>query len=212
MTRQTYNEFLDLQDFLSSISSDLNEEDAWICIWGPYASSKFYQFQFTNHQVDKALSWVWKSDCIPKIKFFPWFLLNDRLNTRNILRRRYKLLEEGYNYVMCLDDKEETVEHLFFECPTAVCRWFSLGIVWDSDANLLHKVHLARRLFTLPFFMDIFLIAAWCLWKERNDYIFNNAPPSLATWKRSFKAAVKEHFIRIKSSLHQSILLWLDAL
>jgi hypothetical protein len=50
--------------------------------------------------------------------------------------------------------------------------------------------------------MGIFMIAAWCLWEERNGYIFNNIHPSLATWKNSFKASVKEHLIRIKSTLH----------
>jgi hypothetical protein len=45
-----------------------------------------------------------------------WLLLNDTLNTRNILRRRRKYLEDGYNCVLCLEDVEESVEHLFFGC------------------------------------------------------------------------------------------------
>jgi hypothetical protein len=24
-----------------------------------------------------------------------------------------------------------------------------------------------------PFFMEIVMIGAWCIWKERNDFIFN---------------------------------------
>ncbi|KAF8691819.1 hypothetical protein HU200_040221 [Digitaria exilis] len=36
--------------------------------------------------------------------------------------------------------------------------------------------------------MQIFLIGAWCIWKERNDFISNNKPPSLASWKSRFKA------------------------
>jgi hypothetical protein len=60
--------------------------------------------------------------------------------------------------------------------------------------------------------MEIFVIGAWTIWKERNDLIFNHKPPSLARWKSTFKSEVKDHFIRIKRELHQSTSLWLDAL
>jgi hypothetical protein len=59
--------------------------------------------------------------------------------------------------------------------------------------------------------MEIFMIGAWFLWKERNNLIFNNAPPSPATWKSSFKMMVAEHLIRIKQELHQSIKEWMDS-
>jgi len=60
--------------------------------------------------------------------------------------------------------------------------------------------------------MEIFLVAAWCLWNERNGFIFNNKSPSLAAWKASFRAIVSDHLIRIKNNLHSSVLQWLDAL
>jgi hypothetical protein len=76
--------------------------------------------------------WVWKSNCTPTIKFFAWLHLNDRLNTRNILGRRKKVLEEGYNCVLCHEGIEETSEHLFFECSLLFdggLRWGSLGAI-----------------------------------------------------------------------------------
>jgi len=45
-----------------------------------------------------------------------------------MLRRRNKVLEEGYNCVLCADSLEETIEHLFFDCPSTSVRWFSVGI------------------------------------------------------------------------------------
>jgi hypothetical protein len=56
------------------------------------------------------------------------------------------------------------------------------------------------------------MICAWTIWNERNDFIFNHMPPYFALWKATFKAEVREHFIRIKKELHQSIDLWLNAL
>jgi transcription elongation factor Elf1 len=44
------------------------------------------------------------------------------LNTRNILRRRKKVLDEGYNCVMCHNNEEETATHLFFSYPAATSR------------------------------------------------------------------------------------------
>lgn len=132
MTRQAYNEFLELQNELSEMPpAVLDENDRWVFIWGhqSYSSSKFYQYQFRSLQPHRSITWIWKTKCVPKIKFFAWLLLNDRLNTRNILRRRKKFLEEGYNCVLCQDGVEETIEHLFFDCPLAVSRWYALGII-----------------------------------------------------------------------------------
>jgi hypothetical protein len=56
------------------------------------------------------------------------------------------------------------------------------------------------------------MIGAWCLWKQRNDVIFEGKPPHLAAWKAIFKALVMDHLCRIKSNLHSSIKLWLRAL
>jgi queuine/archaeosine tRNA-ribosyltransferase len=60
--------------------------------------------------------WIWDSKCIPKIKFFSWLLFNDRLNTRNILKKK-KVLDEGYNCALCHSGCEETMEHLFLTAP-----------------------------------------------------------------------------------------------
>jgi hypothetical protein len=47
-----------------------------------------------------------------KHKFFFWLLLKDRLNTKNILRRKIMWLP-NYNYVLCVENLEETLAHLF---------------------------------------------------------------------------------------------------
>ena len=52
----------------------------------------------------------------------------------------------------------------------------------------------------MPFFMEIFMVGAWCLWNERNALIFNGKIPSLAAWKNSFKHEVSAHLIRSLAS------------
>jgi hypothetical protein len=113
---------------------------------------------------------------------------------------------------MCHNNEEETVTHLFFSCPAAVNRWFVLGIVWGANLSVHKKILQARAVSGLPFFMEIFLIGAWCIWTQRNEVIFDGKPPLLGAWKANFKALVLEHFCRFKPSLHPSIKNWLSTL
>jgi hypothetical protein len=138
--------------------------------------------------------------------------LNDRLNTRNILIRRKKFLQEGYNCVLCQDNVEETVEHLFFECPAAISRWFAFGITWTDSVDLFQKLIIAREASPHSFFMEIFMISANCIWVERNAFILEGKAPSLSSWKAAFRHEVTNHLHRIKPSLHSSVHSWLYSL
>lgn len=143
MTRQAHNEFIMLQNLLHALGpTQLEPKDLWVYIWGQagqqrYTSAAYYKYHFITLQPQPTATWIWKSKCIPRIKFFAWLLLNDRLNTRNMLRRRKKFLEEGYNCVLCQLGVEETIEHIFFDCTLSVRRWFKLGIIWEDDAVTL---------------------------------------------------------------------------
>jgi hypothetical protein len=103
------------------------------------------------------------------------------------------------------------MEHLFFDCPFAITRWFALGIQWNENSNVHHKILLAEQQFNQPFFMEILLIGDWAIWNERNDYVFNHKTPSYASWKAHFKTEVRDHLVRIKKELHRLIISWLDA-
>jgi hypothetical protein len=113
---------------------------------------------------------------------------------------------------MCRNSEEETAAHLFFSCPAAIDRWFSLGVVWGENLSVHQKILQAKSDFGLPFFMEIFMIGAWCIWKQINEVIFDSKPPHLAVWMANFKALVLDHLCRIKPNLHPLIKLWLSAL
>jgi hypothetical protein len=80
---------------------------------------------------------------------------------------------------MCHNSEEETTDRLFFNCPAAASRWFALGIVWEENLSAHQKILQARLDFGQPFFMEVFMIGAWCLWKQRNDVIFEGKPHTL---------------------------------
>jgi hypothetical protein len=87
-----------------------------------------------------------------------------------------------------------------------------LGIVWGANLSVHQKILQARAVSGLPFFMEIFLIGAWCIWTQRNEVIFDGKLPHLEAWKANFKELVLKHFCRLKPSLHPSIKNWLSAL
>jgi len=58
--------------------------------------------------------WIWDSKCSNELRVFACLLLMDRLNTRNILKRKKHRLEgNNYNCVLCNNNVEETTFHLF---------------------------------------------------------------------------------------------------
>ena len=94
-----------------------------------YTSSRFYHLSYKNLQPPAPFLWIWNSKCCNKLRVFSWLLLMDRLDTRNILRRKKHKLE-GNNYicVLCSNNVEKTAHHLFFSCPFSQEYWQHLGI------------------------------------------------------------------------------------
>jgi hypothetical protein len=48
-----------------------------------------------------------------------------------------------------------------------------LGIDWDFNLAFHQMMEKARQRFGAPLFMEIFMLEAWLIWKQRNDTIFN---------------------------------------
>lgn len=124
--------------------------------------------------------WLWKSHCQPRRKFFFWLLLKDRLSTRALLRRKNMYLE-CYNCVLCHLNTEESLMHLFFDCPFAMACRNVLGF-----AHLIQNDHLAmlsafKDHFQRPFFMEVFISMCWAIWTTRNDSIFRNLQYSVSS-------------------------------
>ena len=63
--------------------------------------------------------YIWKMKVPLKIKIFMWFLHRKVILTKDNLARRN--WEGNQSCVFC--DKNETIQHLFFECPLARIIW-----------------------------------------------------------------------------------------
>jgi len=90
LSEQAYQEYQTMQDYIQTIQVQQDTKDSWHYIWGSssYTSSKFYNFPYKNVQPPAPFLWIWDSKCYNKLKVFSWLMIMDRLNTRNLLKRK----------------------------------------------------------------------------------------------------------------------------
>jgi hypothetical protein len=114
LSQQAFEEFQNLEVVCQNAFTVVQEgnSDTWSYIWGnaEFSSKKAYQAMIGFSPAPKIFSILWKSSCQAKHKFFFWLLLHDRLNTRNLLRRKCFVLQ-SYQCVFQSCNEEETLVH-----------------------------------------------------------------------------------------------------
>ena len=212
LSDQAFQEFEELKGLM--LSSPLSgDQDSWTYEWGPvYSSAKFYKQLHEGLPYLKASRGIWKSSCIMRTIFFAWLLLNDRLNTKDLLKRRNWQVTDDFSCALCPTNAYEDRLHLFFQCNFSQRIWNYLQIDWPQGQDLQVVIDQARVSFSKPFFMEVVILACWHIWKQRNGWIFENVRPSFNSWKRNIihDISMLEH--RIKSKHVQSLKAWIGSL
>jgi hypothetical protein len=88
--------------------------------------------------------------------------MKDRLSTRGLLRRRNMDLED-YNCILCTNQVEEIVEHLFISCPFAQDCWRLLNLNVDHRIGPFPNLESLRNQLSCPFFMEIIILLSWAI-------------------------------------------------
>jgi hypothetical protein len=112
--------------------------------------------------------------------------------------------------VLCTSQTLETRDHLFFDSPYARNCWEKIQINWYYSKPISERVIHARMHFPGQCFMEILFCAAWNIWKDRNDLIFNNHEASFPRWKVRFTSDLDLHRYRVKSHQVRPLLDWID--
>ena len=87
LSEQAFDELISLQMDIQDINYDPVAQDSWSSIWGHsnYSSRQFYKLGFMDLRKPPTFTWIWKSKCTPRLKFFAWLIVTGRLNTKAML-------------------------------------------------------------------------------------------------------------------------------
>jgi hypothetical protein len=156
------------------------------------------------HQIFRSL---WRNKCQPKHKVFFWLWLKNRLNTRDMLKRKNMNLE-SYTCENCIWQNEETLYHLFLKCNFAKACWTSIGLTSPRIANPVDAaVNLMQQL-NVPFSMEIIILMTWSISKIRNAWLFQNKAPTVQHCKNEFARELRLVMLRAKGRFDSSIPAW----
>eukprot|EP00253_Pinus_taeda_P017122 PITA_17122 len=164
-----------------------DEEDSWG--WGQtgvYSAKQGYlQMQSKKDSVHPEGVWklIWESFSIPKINFFFWTLLHNKILTGDNLCRRN--IAGPHRCVFCKKALETSV-HIFLECEYAQKTWISFLAGLNvrppmncsiTDMFLSWKARYPHNIVVKSLWHKVWIAApkymCWKLWLSQNEIVFN---------------------------------------
>ncbi|XP_059064555.1 uncharacterized protein LOC131856693 [Cryptomeria japonica] len=150
------------------------------------------------HSWNKIFDNLWKSSIDPKIKFFKWLLILNKLPIRNYFSETN----------MCsICRTPEMGRHVFFECSFAKEVWLMFGISIPASFNILEVI--TGFIFNIKKDVNMFwdILSAnilWQIWKCRNEERFQNVPRLLTESFRSLTYFKKISQIQITMMVNKA--------
>jgi hypothetical protein len=110
--------------------------------------------------------------------------------------------------ILCDDNSEECMTHLFFECDFSRNFWWMLGIEWNTDLHIMEMLTEPNDRSNNIFFKEAMMVGCWL----RNKIIFENDQRDIENCFASFKLSIAQVRHRVKPSLTQGMQDWIDHL
>jgi hypothetical protein len=104
-----------------------------------YPTKKVYLSLINNPpRAPAPFKWIWRSACLPKHRFFFWLLIQDRLNNEDLTSRK-NFHVTSKSCVLCDDNTDETLLHLFFSCDFNQTFWWKIDQAKQISSNNCFK-------------------------------------------------------------------------
>jgi hypothetical protein len=113
-------------------------------------------------------------------------------------------------FLRCNFAIEETVLHLFLRCNFARRCWLMIGITPPRTVDLINTLFRIRVRLKVPWRMEIIIIMSWCIWKSRNNWIFNKNPATVEACREMFKREMRLVCHRVKPEIGDRIRSWIQ--
>ena len=212
MSEEAFTQLQILKADLDLIHFD-DSNDIWSYIWNSpiYSIKKAYRHLEGNSIIHPSYKWLWKTCCQNKHKCFFWLLLRDRLNTKELLRRKQMPLSNG-NCSLCNLNVEESILHLFLYCPFALACWSKLNIDLQQNLNCFSALDHLKASLPEKFSMEIIILMCYSIWITRNSTVFRQVKPSIDAAWNLFKHNFDLLQFRAKTSLAPLLVSWLSSL
>jgi hypothetical protein len=167
-----------MTELLNHIQTNPNEADKWSYVWNSdnFISKKAYHQIIGINDASPIFKWMWKSCVMGKHKFFFWLLLHNRLNTRELLKRKNMELQD-YTCVLCNGSIEENLLHLLFECSFSKWCWRFVNVRWDTSLPTQDMLIRSRRQFNSSIFREV-VIEMWQSLMVQQSLLVDGKRPS----------------------------------
>jgi hypothetical protein len=160
-------------------------------------TSQLYRTSTQSGHRSQSYSFLWKNYAPPKVKFFGWLLIQERIHCRANLAKK-NILDDA----MCglCGQSEEDCEHLIFRCPVASSFWAHLG--WDMNQlppiGNLWEIPRPDQI-PLDLFSTFIMLCCWHIWNHRHDVVFRQLQPSLPRLLAACKASCRQWSCRLRT-------------
>ena len=155
--------------------------DSWQFYWGgsKYSNRRIYR-EYIENPIDapKPFHWLWKSCTLAKQKLFFWLLVSDMLNTRDLLTRKSFHIDST-KCVLCEDEPNEHLTHLFFSYDFSQNFWMVIGFRWNTDYELMEMLLEGKRHNNDVCFKECLIAGCCSIWMHRNIIIFDHKTKSI---------------------------------
>ncbi|KAF8742584.1 hypothetical protein HU200_013586 [Digitaria exilis] len=80
---------------------------------------------------------------------------------------------DSYHRVLCVENVDDDVTHLFFLCPFSSACWTYLDINWDTTLDFQTIMLRARESFGSDIFREVIIMSTCALWTHRNSILWH---------------------------------------
>jgi hypothetical protein len=90
LSPQAVDEYLAFPELMRNLHNSTTVKDKWTYSWvnSTFTSSKLYSLTSQSIQPPAAFNLIWQSKVTKKLKVFVWLVFRDRINSKNILKRK----------------------------------------------------------------------------------------------------------------------------